>query len=96
MDSAAPRLVAEAEQKAAGIRQQARVAGREGEAEGYQQADSLTAKAKGPLAQTGRQARRRSAAEAVGREGGGDHRRGEQAGGLVGGRGEAAGVRVSE
>ena len=51
VDSAALRLVAEAEQKAAGIRQQGESLAAKVKREGYQQADSLTAKAKGPLAQ---------------------------------------------
>ena len=51
MDSAALRLVAEAEQKAAGIRQEGESLAAKVKREGYQQADSLTAKAKGPLAQ---------------------------------------------
>ncbi len=51
VDSAALRLVAEAEQKAAGIRQEGESLAAKVKREGYQQADSLTAKAKGPLAQ---------------------------------------------
>ena len=51
VDSAALRLVADAEQQAAGIRQQGESLAAKVKREGYQQADSLTAKAKGPLAQ---------------------------------------------
>jgi hypothetical protein len=51
VDSAGPRLVAEAEQKAAAIRQQGESLAAGVKRTGYQQADSLTAKASGPLAQ---------------------------------------------
>ncbi len=54
VDSAAARLVAEAEQQAAGIRAQAQSLADKVKKEGYQQADSLTAKAGGnPLLQIG-------------------------------------------
>jgi hypothetical protein len=51
VDSAVLRLVADAEQKAAGIRQQGESLAAKVKREGYQQADSMSAKAKGPLAQ---------------------------------------------
>jgi hypothetical protein len=50
VDSAALRLVADAEQKAAGIRQQAESLAATVKREGNRQADSLTAKASSPLA----------------------------------------------
>ncbi|MFL5495676.1 MAG: AsmA-like C-terminal region-containing protein [Gemmatimonadales bacterium] len=50
VDSAGARLVAEAEQKAAAIRQQAESLAATVKREGYQQADSLTARASSPLA----------------------------------------------
>lgn len=49
VDSAAMRLVAEAEQKAATIRKDAQTLADKVKREGYQQADSLTAKASSPL-----------------------------------------------
>ncbi|HEY8258793.1 MAG TPA: AsmA-like C-terminal region-containing protein [Gemmatimonadales bacterium] len=49
VDSAGLRLVAEAEQKAADIRQKAESLAATVKRTGYQQADSLTSKAKGPL-----------------------------------------------
>jgi hypothetical protein len=51
VDSAGARLVAEAEQKAAAIRQQGESLAASVKRTGYQQADSLTAKASGPIAQ---------------------------------------------
>jgi hypothetical protein len=51
VDSAGARLVAEAEQKAAAIRQEAESLAATVKRQGYQQADSLTAKATGPIAQ---------------------------------------------
>jgi nucleotide-binding universal stress UspA family protein len=51
IDSAAMRLVQEAEQKAASIRQEAQTLADKVKAEGYQQADSLTAKATNPMLQ---------------------------------------------
>jgi hypothetical protein len=51
VDTAAARLVAEAEQKAAAIRQQAESLAASVKRTGYAQADSLVAKASGPLAQ---------------------------------------------
>jgi len=51
VDSAGARLVAEAEQKAAGIRQQGESLAASVKRTGYLQADSLTAKAQGPIAQ---------------------------------------------
>jgi hypothetical protein len=56
VDSAALRLVADAEQKAAQIRQQAESLAANVKRTGYQQADSLTAKAKSPLEKLGAQA----------------------------------------
>jgi hypothetical protein len=50
VDSAGLRLVAEAEQRAAGIRQQGESLAAKVKLTGYQQADSLAAKAQGPLA----------------------------------------------
>ena len=50
VDTVGARLVAEAEQKAAAIRQQAESLAATVKREGYQQADSLTAKASSPLA----------------------------------------------
>ena len=50
VDSAAMRLVQEAEQKAASIRQEAQTLADKVKKEGYQQADSLTARASSPLA----------------------------------------------
>jgi hypothetical protein len=51
VDTASARLVAEAEQKAAAIRQQAESLAASVKRTGYAQADSLVAKANGPLAQ---------------------------------------------
>jgi hypothetical protein len=51
VDTAAARLVAEAEQKAAAIRQQAESLAANVKRTGYAQADSLVAKSNGPLAQ---------------------------------------------
>ena len=51
VDSAAMRLVAEAEQKAAAIRQEGQKTADAVKAEGYRQADSLVARASSPLAQ---------------------------------------------
>jgi uncharacterized protein YbjQ (UPF0145 family) len=51
VDSAGARLVAEAEQKAAAIRQQGESLAADVKRTGYLQADSLTAKAQGPIAQ---------------------------------------------
>jgi hypothetical protein len=50
VDSAAGRLIAEAEQKAASIRQEAQALADKVKNEGYQQADSLTARAQNPIA----------------------------------------------
>jgi uncharacterized protein involved in outer membrane biogenesis len=50
VDSAAARLVAEAEQKAGSIRQEAQALADKVKQEGYQQADSLTARAQNPIA----------------------------------------------
>ena len=50
VDSAAARLIAEAEQKAASIRQEAQTLADKVKKEGYQQADSLTARAQNPIA----------------------------------------------
>ncbi|HEX2635819.1 MAG TPA: AsmA-like C-terminal region-containing protein [Gemmatimonadales bacterium] len=49
VDTAAARLVAQAEQKAAAIRQEAQTLSEKVKGEGYQQADALTAKATNPL-----------------------------------------------
>jgi uncharacterized protein involved in outer membrane biogenesis len=49
-DSAAARLIAEAEQKAASIRQEGQALADRVKKEGYQQADSLTARAQNPIA----------------------------------------------
>jgi hypothetical protein len=51
VDSAALRLVQEAEQKAAAIRQEAQALADKVKAEGYRQADSLTARATNPMLQ---------------------------------------------
>jgi AsmA-like protein len=51
VDSAGAKLVAEAEQKAAAIRQEGESLAAKVKRTGYQQADSLTAKASGPIAQ---------------------------------------------
>jgi hypothetical protein len=51
VDSAGAKLVAEAEQKAAAIRQEGESLAASVKRTGYQQADSLTAKASGPIAQ---------------------------------------------
>jgi hypothetical protein len=49
VDTAAARLVAQAEQKAAALRQEAQTLSEKVKGEGYQQADALTAKATNPL-----------------------------------------------